>query len=176
MPTFTPTRTNTIGDIYQAIADLANNGGNGAPSLKSVDSAFQAFTRMPVAGGATLPFPFLFPMAPTFSLADRAMGSGSDKPLRYTVPILILVGESTNNFGPLMEQADLYILPFYTLYLANRSLEGTVQNILFNGPDMTGGTLTSVGVMGDITFNAVRCFGLEIPMHIQQRQPMTNRL
>jgi hypothetical protein len=175
--TFTPNGHNKFSQVCEAIADLANNGGGGASALTSVNASFTALAKAPGRATTLLPYPFLYPSYPTFTLADRAMGRNSDKFMRYTIPLILLIDPSNNDPGALMDEAQEYILPIYTLFLANRSLEGCVQNIIFNGVDpLTGGELQSEGIVGDLTLNNNRAFGLEIPMHIFQRQPIASQL
>lgn len=164
---FTPNDHNDLTDVFWAIADIANNGGNGASALTSVDSDFQAFDRMP--GGTTLPYPFMFPLLRQWTIEDRAMGADVTKPFKPVVSVLILVGRSSNDFGALSYEASRYVMPFYALFMANRSLRGTVQNIAFYDP-LEG--QREPGTQGDIALNAVTHYGLELPLYITQRQPM----
>lgn len=173
---FTPNGHNELTEVYEAIVELAMTATNTAPAgypaaeaLTNVDSDFKAFTKMPNASRAALPYPFMFPVLSEWSVQDRAMGAGTDKPFDYTISLMLLVGLSSNNFGPLTDEAEQYVIPITALLMANRSLMGTVQNIAFYAPELG---FTRKGVMGDITLSSVTHFGLEVPIYIQQRKPI----
>lgn len=152
-------REGEVPEIYAAMVALEMAGGNGVPGLADVDSDFQAFDVVPEADPDTvLPFPFAFRFPPRWTIQDRALGSGGDKPFTYTIDIAIPVGYSSNSFGPLTADAIRYIKPFYNLYMANRSIGGTVQNIKF-----------VEGYVGDMIINNIKMFGPVFPVIIEQR-------
>jgi hypothetical protein len=114
----------------------------------------------------TLRFPFSYRFPPKWNTGDRGMGKEVDKPFRFEVNVVFLVGTSDNDFGALTRAAEDVIIPFYTLYYANRSILNEVRDI----------DLSRDGIMGDVILNGQKFFGCQFPVVCVQRRHFVSQL
>lgn len=157
----TPTRENLLEDVYAAMVALEQ------PYFQNIDANFHAYDYMPIATPTSpLKYPFTFRVSMKGGPTDRHMGNGPDPFIKDTdteVWVFYLVGLSSQPFGALSRQADKAIRPFQELYIAHRSISGTVRNLML-------GTWEQ----GDWEFNSITHYGVRWPVTISQQQHMVS--
>lgn len=148
-------------DVYAAMVALEQ------PVLSAIDTTFHAYEYMPLATPTVpLQYPCTFRVTWSGGPTDRTMGNGKDTanvPTDIEVWLFYLVGLSSQPFGALAKLADKGIRPLQELYIAHRTIGGTVGNLTFG-----------LFEQGDYEFNSVKHYGLKWPITIHQRQHMLN--
>ena len=141
----------TLHEIYTAMKEIEQAyipGAVGEPD-------FVAYDYMPT--GSTLPYPFSMRMDPIAKVDWRRMNQGSENPLSYVIPVIVLVSRSSNDQGALIREAERYVLPMIGLYFANPYIKKTVRMLRMD--DI---------IMGDLTINGVKHYGVQFPIIIEQ--------
>jgi hypothetical protein len=152
-----------LDEIFVAMAALENT--DPLYNLKQVNAAFNAYAYMPTQEELrNPPFPFSMRLVKQWMPNPRNMGSETKMPLEIRIRVLILVGILPNDIGKLTKQAQKYIKPLIRLYMANRSVSGTIR----------GGLDFELGYMGGIILQGIKYFGIEQPLILPQRVLVKN--
>jgi hypothetical protein len=158
-----PNGIGSIDEVYGAMTLLEQ------PVFEDIFEQFISFDYAPSISELSAlgdPFPFSYRYPPEWQSDDRAMGRDADKMFQFTVEVVFIAGPASNDFGELTREVTNFILPFYTLYYANRSIMGEVRNI----------DLSRKGVTGDVILNGYKFYGASFPVVCHQRRHFVSQL